>query len=133
MRGYEHEMDAPTWFYRSSIERVVYVGHLKRSIMIPPLRVRRVLSARGCKKTHTRRDLFYGLWIPDLFMERVEQDGEWSLMCPAQCPGLSECWGKEFEELYTRYEKVRGENGKCPPRRTKIVFYLHKPAEVWGV
>ena len=54
------------------------------------------------------RDLFYGLWIPDLFMERVEQDGEWSLMCPAQCPGLSECWGEEFEELYTRYEKVRG-------------------------
>lgn len=40
-------------------------------------------------------------------MKRVEQDGEWSLMCPAQCPGLSECWGKEFEELYTRYEKVR--------------------------
>ena len=42
-------------------------------------------------------------------MERVEQDGDWSLMCPAQCPGLSECWGKEFEELYTRYEKVRAE------------------------
>lgn len=41
-------------------------------------------------------------------MERVEQDGEWCLMCPSQCPGLSECWGKEFEELYTRYERVRG-------------------------
>ncbi|CBJ29920.1 conserved unknown protein [Ectocarpus siliculosus] len=52
-----------------------------------------------------KRDLFYGLWIPDLFMERVEQDGEWSLMCPSQCPGLSECWGKEFEELYTKYER----------------------------
>lgn len=54
------------------------------------------------------RDLFYGLWIPDLFMRRVEEDGEWSLMCPAQCPGLDECWGEEFEELYTRYENVRG-------------------------
>lgn len=39
-------------------------------------------------------------------MERVEQDAEWSLMCPSQCPGLSECWGKEFEELYTKYERV---------------------------
>lgn len=44
-------------------------------------------------------------------MERVEQNGEWSLMCPAQCPGLSECWGKEFEELYTRYEKVTVKTG----------------------
>lgn len=39
-------------------------------------------------------------------MQRVEEDGEWSLMCPAQCPGLAECWGADFEELYTRYEKV---------------------------
>lgn len=51
------------------------------------------------------RDLFYALWIPDLFMKRVEADGEWTLMCPNECPGLFECWGDKFEELYTRYEK----------------------------
>merc|ERR1719384_1863355 len=51
------------------------------------------------------RDLFYALWIPDLFMKRVEEDGMWSLMCPHICPGLSDCWGQKFEELYTRYKK----------------------------
>ncbi|TGM10800.1 ribonucleoside-diphosphate reductase subunit alpha [Leptospira selangorensis] len=51
------------------------------------------------------RDLFYGLWIPDLFMKRVEQNESWSLFCPDEAPGLHECWGKEFEELYERYEK----------------------------
>jgi ribonucleotide reductase alpha subunit len=50
------------------------------------------------------RDLFYALWVPDLFMERVESDGKWTLMCPAECPGLSDCWGDEFEALYTKYE-----------------------------
>merc|ERR1711899_586180 len=50
------------------------------------------------------RDLFYSLWIPDLFMKRVEENGVWSLMCPHQCPGLSDCWGEEFEKLYKRYE-----------------------------
>ena len=50
------------------------------------------------------RDLFYGLWIPDLFMERVESDGLWSLMCPAECPGLADCWGQEFKTLYESYE-----------------------------
>jgi len=48
--------------------------------------------------------LFYGLWIPDLFMKRVENDEMWSLMCPHQCPGLSECHGDEFETLYAKYE-----------------------------
>jgi len=51
------------------------------------------------------RDLFYGLWIPDLFMERVENDQMWSLMSPDQCPGLSDTWGSNFCELYTKYEK----------------------------
>ena len=50
------------------------------------------------------RDLFYALWISDLFMKRVEADGQWSLFCPAEAPGLSECWGEEFESLYTKYE-----------------------------
>jgi len=51
------------------------------------------------------RDLFYGLWIPDLFMQRVEQDGHWSLFSPDQCPGLADCWGDEFNELYCGYER----------------------------
>ena len=61
------------------------------------------------KKNHGKeemraRDLFYALWIPDLFMERVEQDAEWTLMCPNECPGLPDVHGKEFEELYLKYE-----------------------------
>lgn len=54
------------------------------------------------------RDLFYALWIPDLFMERVKTDGNWTLMCPDECPGLSDVWGQEFVELYEKYEA----NGK---------------------
>jgi ribonucleoside-diphosphate reductase alpha chain len=50
------------------------------------------------------RDLFYALWVPDLFMQRVEEDGMWSLFCPKEAPGLSDCWGERFDRLYTRYE-----------------------------
>ena len=50
------------------------------------------------------RDLFYALWTPDLFMERVKSGGEWTLMCPDECPGLSEVFGDEFKELYEKYE-----------------------------
>uniref|UniRef100_A0A3P8PQA9 Ribonucleoside-diphosphate reductase n=1 Tax=Astatotilapia calliptera TaxID=8154 RepID=A0A3P8PQA9_ASTCA len=57
------------------------------------------------KEEQRARDLFFALWIPDLFMKRVETNQDWSLMCPSECPGLDECWGEEFEELYTRYEK----------------------------
>ena len=53
------------------------------------------------KEEHRARDLFYAMWIPDLFMKRVEEDGVWSLMCPHECPGLADCWGDEFEKLYT--------------------------------
>eukprot|EP01112_Ceratiomyxa_fruticulosa_P019404 TRINITY_DN6347_c0_g1_i1.p1 TRINITY_DN6347_c0_g1~~TRINITY_DN6347_c0_g1_i1.p1 ORF type:complete len:676 (-),score=148.38 TRINITY_DN6347_c0_g1_i1:260-2149(-) len=56
------------------------------------------------KEESRARDLFYALWIPDLFMKRVETDGEWSLFCPNEAPGLHECWGEEFERLYQRYE-----------------------------
>lgn len=56
------------------------------------------------KEENRARDLFYALWIPDLFMKRVEQEGKWTLMCPNECPGLHECWGEEFEALYTKYE-----------------------------
>jgi ribonucleoside-diphosphate reductase alpha chain len=50
------------------------------------------------------RDLFYALWIPDLFMERVEQDGEWTLFCPNEAPGLADVWGDKFKTLYEKYE-----------------------------
>ncbi|KAJ3658911.1 hypothetical protein Zmor_010625 [Zophobas morio] len=50
------------------------------------------------------RDLFYALWIPDLFMKRVDANENWSLMCPYQSPGLADCWGEEFEKLYEKYE-----------------------------
>ena len=50
------------------------------------------------------RDLFYALWIPDLFMERIKSDGNWTLMCPDECPGLSDLYGDEFKELYEKYE-----------------------------
>jgi ribonucleoside-diphosphate reductase alpha chain len=61
------------------------------------------------KKNHGKdelraRDLFYALWINDLFMKRVETDGNWTLMCPNKSPGLSDCHGKKFEELYEKYE-----------------------------
>jgi len=50
------------------------------------------------------RDLFYALWIPDLFMKRVKENGNWTLMCPDKCPGLSDVYGDEFETLYLKYE-----------------------------
>ena len=50
------------------------------------------------------RDLFYALWIPDLFMKRVKENKNWTLMCPDKCPGLADVYGDKFEELYTRYE-----------------------------
>ena len=51
------------------------------------------------------RDLFYALWVPDLFMERVEADAEWSLFCPDEAPGLADVWGQAFRDLYERYER----------------------------
>ncbi len=62
------------------------------------------------KKNHGKeelraRDLFYALWVSDLFMKRVEAEGDWSLFCPNESPGLADCYGKEFEELYERYER----------------------------
>lgn len=57
----------------------------------------------GAEEERTR-DLFLALWISDLFMTRVKENGNWSLMCPDQCPGLQECFGDEFEKLYLKYE-----------------------------
>ena len=77
------------------------------------------------KKNHGKeemraRDLFYAMWIPDLFMERVEKNEDWTLMCPNECPGLFDCHGKKFVNLYTKYES----EGKG--RRTV------KAREVWA-
>jgi len=58
------------------------------------------------KEENRARDLFYALWTPDLFMKRVEENGNWTLMCPHECPGLDTTWGPEFERLYTMYEKA---------------------------
>ncbi|MEO7990867.1 MAG: ribonucleoside-diphosphate reductase subunit alpha, partial [Chryseolinea sp.] len=62
------------------------------------------------KKNHGKeemraRDLFYAMWLPDLFMQRVENNDTWSLFCPHECPGLADCYGEEFERLYEKYEK----------------------------
>lgn len=62
------------------------------------------------KKNHGKeemraRDLFYAMWIPDLFMKRIENNEMWSLFCPNEAPGLADCWGEEFERLYEKYEK----------------------------
>lgn len=57
------------------------------------------------KEEQRARDLFYALWVCDLFMKRVETKDTWSLMCPHECPRLSDTYGEEFEELYTSYEK----------------------------
>jgi len=56
------------------------------------------------KEEMRARELFYALWIPDLFMKRVEADANWTLMCPNECPGLADVWGDEFEALYEKYE-----------------------------
>jgi len=62
------------------------------------------------KKNHGKeemraRDLFYAMWIPDLFMKRVEEDSTWTLMCPNECPGLFDSHGDKFEKRYIKYEK----------------------------
>lgn len=57
------------------------------------------------KEEMRARDLFYALWIPDLFMKRVEENGDWTLMSPDECPGLYEAYGDEFEALYEKYER----------------------------
>lgn len=56
------------------------------------------------KEEMRARDLFYALWIPDLFMKRIQEDGMWTLMCPAECPGLPDVHSAEFDALYLKYE-----------------------------
>jgi ribonucleoside-diphosphate reductase alpha chain len=68
-----------------------------------------IMSFLDLKKNHgaeelRARDLFYAMWMPDLFMKRVQEDAEWTLMCPNECPGLCDVHSEEFEALYTKYE-----------------------------
>jgi ribonucleoside-diphosphate reductase alpha subunit len=76
-----------------------------------------IIDFLDLKKNHGKdearaRDLFYGLWIPDLFMKRVEANADWTLMCPNECPGLHECHSAEFETLYEKYEAQGKGRGK---------------------
>jgi ribonucleotide reductase alpha subunit len=63
------------------------------------------------------RDLFYGMWMPDLFMERVEAGTDWTLFCPAEAPGLADVWGDEFKALYERYEAEGRGRRKIPAQQ----------------
>ncbi|KAE8542556.1 ribonucleoside-diphosphate reductase large subunit [Cryptococcus gattii Ru294] len=77
------------------------------------------------------RDLFYALWIPDLFMKRVESDGDWTLMCPAECPGLADVYGEEFEKLYESYE--RQGKGRKTIKAQKLWFAILEAQTETGV
>jgi ribonucleoside-diphosphate reductase alpha chain len=80
-----------------------------------------VLEFLDLRKNHGKeemraRDLFYAMWTPDLFMKRVESDGDWSFFCPNECPGLQDVHGAEFEALYASYE-VKGLARRTMPAR----------------
>ena len=80
-----------------------------------------IISFLDMKKNHgdeeqRARDLFYALWIPDLFMKRVKEDGIWTLMCPDECRGLSDVYGDQFEQLYCRYESLAPDSDKMKAR-----------------
>ena len=80
-----------------------------------------IIDFLDLKKNHgdenmKARDLFYALWIPDLFMERVKSGGNWTLMCPHKCPNLSKVYGQEFVTLYTEYEEKNMGNKTVPAR-----------------
>lgn len=66
------------------------------------------------KDEQRARDLFYAMWVPDLFMRRVEANEDWTLMCPHECPGLADVYGQKFVDLYQRY--VSSTDG--------VLFYL---------
>ncbi|KXT17090.1 hypothetical protein AC579_4314 [Pseudocercospora musae] len=86
-----------------------------------------VLAFMDLRKNHGKeevraRDLFFALWIPDLFMKRVEENGEWTLMCPNECPGLADVYGEDFEKLYEQYEKEG--RGRETVRAQKIWYAI---------
>ncbi|KAI6147461.1 ribonucleotide reductase [Pisolithus tinctorius] len=83
------------------------------------------------KEEARARDLFYALWIPDLFMKRVEANGDWSLFCPHEAPGLHECWGEEFEALYEKYER-EGRARRAIPAQKLWYAILEAQVETGG-
>ena len=90
----------------------------------------------NCKKNHgaesqRARDLFYGLWIPDLFMKRVRDNATWSLMCPNESPGLPDVYADKFNELYERYEK-EGKFIKQIPARELFNEIINSQIETGG-
>jgi ribonucleoside-diphosphate reductase alpha subunit len=92
-----------------------------------------IIDFLDLKKNHGNemeraRDLFYAMWIPDLFMKRVEANGTWSLFCPNECPGLQDKWGPEFEELFTQYEK-EGRQRKTMPAQELWMAILSSQVE----
>jgi len=95
-----------------------------------------VFEFLNCKKNHgaesqRARDLFYGLWIPDLFMERVRDNGTWSLMCPNESPGLPDVYADKFRELYEKYEED-GKFVKQIPARELFNEIINSQIETGG-
>ncbi len=80
------------------------------------------LKLNGGAEEERARDLFYALWVPDLFMRRVEEGGTWTLFCPDEAPGLADVYGEEFDRLYTRYE-AEG-RGKKTVEAQKLWFQI---------
>lgn len=85
-----------------------------------------MLKKNTGKEEQRARDLFFALWICDLFMKRVESNGDWTLMCPNECPGLQDCWGDEFEKKYTTYEKEGKGRKVVRAQHLWYVFYNNK-------
>ena len=80
------------------------------------------LKLNGGAEEERARDLFYALWIPDLFMRRIEEGGTWTLFCPDEAPGLADCYGADFDALYERYE--REGKGKRTVDAQKLWFQI---------
>ncbi len=80
------------------------------------------------KEEQRARDLFFALWVSDLFMKRVKEEGQWSLFCPNEAPGLADCYGMEFELLYTKYEE-EGRARKTIPARELWTAILESQIE----
>ena len=80
------------------------------------------LKLNGGAEEERARDLFYAMWIPDLFMRRVEEGGSWTLFCPDEAPGLADCYGAEFDRLYEHYE--REGKGKRTVEAQKLWFQI---------
>lgn len=95
--------------YPVSTSNLYYVGYgtsSRRFYVVICLMTQLLKGVAIFQEENRARDLFYSLWVPDLFMQRVQSNGQWSLFCPNEAPGLADCWGDEFEKLYTKYENM---------------------------